>query len=221
MAATREGESCALNTESTTPQRPTRVVGLLGGVASGKSLIAEQLTKLGAKVLDADGAGHVVLETPEVKQALVDRWGQQILADDGRIHRQAVARIVFARTPEGRRELAYLERLTHPRIGAMLREEAAEAAKNGIPLVVLDAAVMTKAGWDEFCDKIVFVEAPREVRIERARKRGWTEEEFTAREAAQESLDQKRERADTIIDNSASPELAQAQVKRLWSTLVG
>ena len=80
---------------------------------------------------------------------------------------------------------------------------------------------MLEAGWHTLCDHIVFVDAPRQVRLARALTRGWTEADFTSREAAQESLDVKRRQADAIIDNSGSLESVQAQVRRLWDSLLG
>jgi dephospho-CoA kinase len=87
-------------------------------------------------------------------------------------------------------------------------------------VAVLDAPLLLEAGWDELCEKIVFVEAPREARLARARARGWGEEDFAAREGAQESLHRKRARADAIIDNSGSPERTQAQVEQFWASLI-
>lgn len=215
------------------------VVGLLGGVASGKSLVAGELVALGAALLDGDRAGHEVLRMPDVERAVRERWGARVFGQDGRIDRSALARIVFAspseptaqahpdasggRTtpPVGNEDLNQLEQITHPRIGALLERRAAELEADGYPVAVLDAPVMLKAGWDHFCDRIVFIEAPLEVRLARARQRGWTPNEFAEREAAQESLNVKRDHADTIIDNSGSPEATRAQVTRLWQSLVG
>ena len=196
-----------------------QIIGILGGVASGKSLVARQLEQLGAVVLDGDALGHEVLRGPEVIGAVRDRWGEKAIAG-GEVDRAAVARIVFADSAEGRRELKFLEELTHPKIGELLRRRLDELAAAGqAPAVVLDAAVMLKAGWDGHCDRIVFVDAPREVRLARACERGWSEEVFSAREAAQESLGAKRERADVVIDNSVSQELTQAQIEHLWHSL--
>jgi dephospho-CoA kinase len=197
-----------------------RVIGLLGGVASGKSLVAKQLADLGAEILDGDRAGHEVLLEPEVEDAARRRWGPEIFSAAGPIDRRALARIVFAPTAAGRAELKYLEELTHPKIALRLKQQAAEMAARGVKLAVLDAPVMLKAGWHRFCDTIVFVEASRETRLNRARQRGWSEEDFNVREAAQESLQQKRERADKILDNSGSADATQSQVMRLWHSLV-
>jgi dephospho-CoA kinase len=198
-----------------------KVVGLLGGVASGKSLVARQLCDLGAGLLDGDRAGHEVLRLPEVERLVRKRWGNAVFAADGHVDRRALAQVVFTPPPDGPRELEHLERITHPKITNRLREQAATLAAAGMSVAVLDAPVMLKAGWNEFCDSIVFVDASREVRQARAQQRGWSQEDFAAREAAQESLDVKRRLADTIIDNSGSTSDTRAQVERLWQSLVG
>lgn len=227
-----------------------KVIGLLGGIASGKSFVAELFRQRGAVVLDGDRAGHEVLHDKEVKLAVRDRWGSGVFGPDGEIDRKALASKVFApptatadspsapnldkrgagqssagdgatSSPPGPGELAYLEQLTHPRIAARLAQQVQAAVENGAPAVVVDAAVMIKAGWDAMCDTIIFVDSPREVRLERARGRGWTEEEFTRREAAQEDLVVKRARADVIIDNAGTPEATSAQVERFWQSLHG
>jgi dephospho-CoA kinase len=102
-----------------------------------------------------------------------------------------------------------------------LRKQAIVLAAAGRPIGVLDAPVMLKAGWDKLCDTIVFVDASNELRLARALGRGWSQGEFAAREAAQESLELKRRLADMIIDNSGPPETTRAHVERLWHLLVG
>lgn len=203
-----------------TSRRAMRVIGIVGGVASGKSRVAEQLRGLGAVVLDADRAGHEVLHEEEVRRALRERWGEEIFNDRGEIHRAAVARIVFAAPPRGPRERTFLEQITHPRIGARLREQAAEAERRGAPAVVLDAALLLEAGWHSLCDHILFVSAPRDLRWRRARQRGWSEAEFRAREAAQLPVEEKRRRAEHVIDNSGSEAETDRQVRRWWRSRV-
>jgi len=241
-----------------------KTLGLLGGVASGKSLVSGQLADLGAVVLDADRAGHEALRLPCVEEAARQRWGNKVFGPDGHVDRRSLAKIVFAPPPDGPKERKFLEDLTHPEIGRRLLAQV-EALKGGSlpsfnpeptatagtgttqgavaggsglndkdtadprpttggtapPLAVLDAALILEAGWDKLCDYLVLIDVPNEMRMARALKRGWTEEDFAAREAAQESLDCKRPRADLIIDNSGSAEHTQAQVQRLWQFLVG
>lgn len=197
------------------------VIGLLGGIASGKSLVARHLVQLGAGLLDGDRTGHEVLQGPEIVQALRQRWGERVMNAEGGIDRREVAKIVFAPTADGARELQYLEELTHPKIGQLLQARAAEMAASGqYRALVLDAPVMLEAGWHTFCDRIVFVEAPRPVRLARAMSRGWSETDFAAREAVQESMDVKRRHADIMIDNSRSEEFTRDQVEHFWRSLV-
>lgn len=196
------------------------IVGLLGGVASGKSLVARQLAALGAAVLDADRAGHEVLRLPQVEAAARARWGDAVFGPDGRIDRARLARVVFADPPAGAPQREYLEQLTHPEIGKLLARQAEAMAASGIRVAVVDAPLLLEAGWDKLCDTLLFVDAPREARLARALARGWTKEEFAAREGAQESPDGKRARADVVVDNSASPQRTQAQVERFWHSLI-
>ncbi|MCL6501062.1 MAG: dephospho-CoA kinase [Pirellulales bacterium] len=192
------------------------VVGLIGGVASGKSLVARYFCECGAQLVDGDRAGHAVLDEPEVRAALRARYGPAVFGPDGRVVRPALARIVFGPPPAGPCELAFLEEVTHPRIEKVLQARLEELAASGTQVAVLDAAVMLKAGWDRFCDKMVFVAAPYETRLQRALARGWTPEEFAAREAAQEPIEEKRKAAALLIDNSGTPEQTRQQVLRLW-----
>lgn len=198
----------------------TKVVGIVGGVASGKSFVAKKFQKLGAGVLDADRAGHEVLRVPEIILAARDRWGDKILGPDGQIDRKALAAIVFASEAKASAELEHLEKLTHPLIATCLEQQLYEYNQAGIPIAVLDAPVLLKAGWDRFCDRIVYVDSPREIRLARAKARGWSQAEFERREAAQESLDAKRDAADVVIDNSGSAEATEAQVASVWQSLV-
>lgn len=198
-----------------------QVIGILGGVASGKSLLTRHLAELGAGVLDADRAAHEVLRMPQIEAAARARWGEHVFGPDGRIDRARLARVVFAPGPEAGGERRFLEQRTHPEIGRRLAEQAARLSAGGTPVAVLDAPLLLEAGWDSVCDRLIFVDAPRPVRLARALARGWSEEDFAAREAAQASLDNKRNRADVIVDGSGSPEQLRAQAERLWYTLVG
>ncbi len=198
-------------------QNSKLVIGLIGGIGSGKSAVADAFARRGAKVIVADALGHEALCQPDVRSKLVARWGPGILDANGEVSRRAVAGIVFAKTPGARDELRALEALVFPWIERRAREEI--AAGQGDPhtrLVVLDAAVMLEAGWNRVCDRLVYVHAPREVRLRRlAEGRGWSAKEVEQRESAQLSLTEKATRADDTVDNSGSPAEAQRQVDGL------
>ena len=196
------------------------VIGVTGGIASGKSLVAQQLGRLGAEVLEADQIGHAVLRDPAVRAALHARWGAGVLDAAGEIRRSAVAEKVFAPPPDGPRELAFLEQVTHPRIAAHLHDRLRALAQQGdVPVVVLDAAVLYKAGWDAYCNIIIFVDADSAVRAVRARQRGWSDQQWQAREAAQPALASQRARADVVLDNSGTREQLHAHVEKFWQSL--
>ena len=110
-----------------------KLIGLLGGVASGKSMVAEMFRRLGAEVLDADRVGHEVLRMPAVRAAVGGRWGKDVIGPDGEVNRPALAKIVFAPPPDGPRELAELERITHPEIRRRLQAKSAELGSPGAP----------------------------------------------------------------------------------------
>ena len=198
---------------------PTKVpiVGIVGGIASGKSLVAAQLERQGAVVVDADKVAHDVLKLDEVKALVRKRWGQAVFGKDGQIDRQALGKIVFAPAPDGPRELKYLESLTHPRIGRLVLERVGQLSEQGsAAAIVLDVPLLFESGWNKICDKTIFVDAERTLRESRAALRGWTPEDFARREAAQESLETKRTQADVVIDNSGTPQETQHQIDRVW-----
>ena len=214
-------------------------VGLVGGIASGKSLVAEHFGKLGAHILDADKAGHDVLLMQPVIDKLVERWGPRILNDE-QIDRSAIARIVFAQPIDavqsdadhtsadsegeattGSVELTYLESVTHPAIAELLSRQIDEVREIGeCPVIVLDAAVMFKAGWDKICERVIFVDSPVEQREIRAISRGWTKDQFHSRERSQLPLDEKKRRSDIVIDNSGSIQKTHKQVEEVWHSLL-
>ncbi len=197
-----------------------KVIGLTGGVASGKSAVAAELARHGAVVADADRWGHETLREPAVRAALHARWGTSVLDASGEIDRRAVARLVFAPPPDGPRERAFLERATHPRMTARLAAWLAQRAAQGdVPAVVLDAPLLYTAGWAPLCDVILFVEADSAIRAARARGRGWTDAQWQAREAAQPSLSYQRGRADLAVSNSGTREDLAAQVAAIWPRL--
>lgn len=196
------------------------VVGITGGIASGKTFVARELSERGARILQADRVGHAVLRLPAVKQSLYARWGGQVFASRdvrGCVDRAVVARRVFAPPPDGPRELAFLESVTHPLIGAQLAKHLQRWRTQGrIAVAVLDAPVLYKAGWERYCDYVVFVDAPLTVRAARAAERGWSLSQLLARQAAQPDLPLQRQRADAVIDNGGSQSETRRQVDALW-----
>jgi dephospho-CoA kinase len=196
-------------------------IGLVGGVASGKSAVSAALARRGAVVFDADKIGHRVLDEPDTRDELVDRWGTSILDAAGRISRDAVAERVFGNSPEAAAERQFLEQTLHPRIRQRILSDIAALPDQGTPAVVIDAPLLLESGWDNACNAVVMVEAPVAIRRQRALARGWTPAEFTRREAAQLPIEEKRARATHTLDNSGSLADLDQQVSGLWAAIVG
>lgn len=195
------------------------IVGIAGGIASGKSAVSSVFEQWGAFILDADRTGHLVLEEPDVRNEIRKIWGDSVFQKDGSINRRALGEIVFS--PERTDDLKELERITHPRIRSHLERKVSDLKKSGeYPIVILDAPVMFKAGWGQFCDQIVFIDSNFEDRCHRAMKRGWTEQELRRREAAQVALETKRMKADWVIQNTGSLDELRDQARNIWEQLV-
>ena len=186
------------------------VIGLVGAIGAGKSTAARCFAARGGHAIDADALGHDALRQPGVVAALVGLWGEGIRKPDGTLDRREIGRIVFANPAERNA----LEAAVFPYIGERTRQEIAAAQANpAVAFVVLDAAVLLEAGWGDMVDKLVYVDAPREVRVARlAARSGWTAADLTAREAAQWPSDKKRAQADGVLVNDAGPAELQHQV---------
>ena len=198
-----------------------KTIGLVGGVASGKSRVAQMLVDLGAGLVDADRAGHAVLaEDADVQQALRERWGDAVFAADGSVDRRAVARLVFGEGKAAETERRFLEGLVHPQIGMRLAADRDRLVAEGKQVVVVDAALLFEANWRPICDVVLFVDTPRNVRLERARKRGWSEADFAWREAAQWPVEKKRRHADAVISNAGTEAELRVSVDEFWKQCV-
>lgn len=191
--------------------KPT--IGLIGAIGAGKTTAARLLAARGGRLVNADAIGHEALEVPEIRDAIAARWGQSVFAPDGKLDRRAIARIVFADS----HERGALEGLVFPYIrqraySEMVRAQSEPAAR----FIVLDAAVMLEAAWDDSCDRIIYVDAPRDVRLARlAARSNWTSDQLAAREAAQWPAVDKMKRANAVVVNDGDEANLQEQLDRL------
>jgi len=202
-----------------------KTIGLIGGIASGKSAVSAALARRGAKVFDADKIGHQLLDEPEVRNELVERWGPDLLDESSRVDRKKIAARVFQNTDESADELKWLEELLHPLIRQRIEREIADIGRHwhlasAPSAIVIDAPLLLESGWNEACDVIALVDCPREERLRRALDRGWTPEEFTRRELSQMPIEQKRRWATHVIDNSGTLADLQTQVDQFWNDAV-
>ncbi|WP_428303750.1 dephospho-CoA kinase [Lacipirellula sp.] len=195
-------------------------IGLIGGIASGKSAVAAALAKRGAVIYDADRIGHSVLQRPAVRDELVARRGAGILDGAGGLSRPAIAKLVFGDTPAAKANRQHLEELLHPLIRAQIEAEIRQLPDTDVPAVVIDAPLLLESGWNEVCQAVAFVDTPREQRLTRAEQnRGWSAEEFARREASQMPIEQKKGWSTHIIRNDGSLSELDAEVDRFWSAV--
>ncbi len=201
----------------TDARQKTFVVGLVGGIASGKSKVADMFASLGAAVIDADRLGHDILQLPLIARQLTRQFGPSILDDAGGINRHELGKLVFGNAPESAQRLKKLEELLHPQIYAeAIRELKRLLASATRPsAIIIDAPLLLEAEWAPLCDLILFVDTPVEVRRGRAALRGWSPEHFDSREQTQWSLDAKRRAATHIIDGTADDTCLRSTITRL------
>jgi dephospho-CoA kinase len=200
---------------------PKPVIGLVGAIGAGKSTAAQCFADRGGLVIDADALGHDALRQLNIVGRIVARWGEGVQKPDCSLDRRAIARIVFANQDE----LTALEEIVFPYIASRSLQEIERAmTEPAVPFVVLDAAVLFEAAWNKSVDRIVYVDAPREVRLARlAARSGWSEADLAAREAAQLPSQEKIAQADAVIVNAAGHAELQVQVDRLlveWGLLI-
>lgn len=197
-ALARARDAIAGRSSDTRPTRPI-IIGLAGGVASGKSAVAAELAALGCTVCDSDADARRALDRPDVRSQIMQWWGGETFDDQGHADRTKIAAIVFKDPAQRTR----LERLVHPIVHAERAKQIEQAARRGAPAVVIDAPLLFEAGVDRECDAVVFVDTPREVRLARAvDARGWDEHEFDRREQAQMPVEEKRAKARFAIVNT-------------------
>lgn len=198
------------------------LVGLTGGIGSGKSTVARRLASQGAHVVDADAVAREVVAAGEPAVAeIAARFGNEVVTPDGELDRAAVATIVFA-DPDSRAEL---EAIMHPRIGARIAERLAahadaERREERPRLVVLDHPLLVETGQADTVAEVVVVTAPEELRVRRVvADRGMQPEEARARIRAQASDDRRGAAADHVIVNDGDLDHLHAQVDRVHAVL--
>ncbi len=191
-----------------------KVIGIAGGIASGKSTIAEMLESLGADVIDADKICHQLINTEDIVHEITQRWGKHIQDNHGKIKRHALAEIVFS----DRVEVSALNSIIHPKAIEQIKSRIAKLKDDAATkAIVLDAALLVESNLIDICDITLFVDTKRntcKTRVQNSRK--WHLDEITKREKFQGLLQQKREIADVIINNNNSKEDTTNQVKDFW-----
>lgn len=195
------------------------VIGLTGGIASGKSFVASCLVRLGAQPIDADRIAHEVLCNPNVVSRIVGQWGDSVLDQSGKIDRSLLGEKVFSDSANSKAQLELLESITHPEIRRRILERLEELKSlPGVELIVLDIPLLFEGGWEQECDEVIFVDASLDVRKQRAAARGWDDDELQTREESQIPVAEKKSKASWTIDNSGIERETVAQLLEFLRT---
>lgn len=204
IPTSRQSDSKLTPPVTCSDDNPGLIVGVIGGIASGKSEVSKLLEEKGACVFPADAVGHRLLGRPDIRERIIDLFGVGCLDENGVIDRKHLAKVFFSGPSD---QLTRLEAILHP----VIRQQAVEAIKafrkdRSKPMLILDVPLLIEAGWESLCDKVIFVDAPLEIRLANAMRRGWSDEELFARERTQLPLDKKKESATDIVQNVGSVE---------------
>src|SRR5262245_29711627 len=195
-----------------------RVVGLTGGIGTGKSTVSAMLRELGATVIDADEATRAVqARGSDGLRQLVAEFGAGILTPEGDLDRARLAEIAF-RDPEARQRL---NGIVHPLVRRWMAERQQEAAERGGPVVVMDIPLLFEARGAGAFETVLLVYAPEEVQLDRlVRLRGMGEDQARARIAAQMPIEEKRALASHVIENTGDLETLRREVERAWAAIL-
>ena len=191
-----------------------KVIGITGGIASGKSTIAKILGSLGASVISADKICHRLVNTKSMSQKIINRWGDHVQDKYGKIERHKLGKIVFA----DKKELTALNRIIHPEAIKQIKNRIAKLRNESTTVaIVLDAALLVESNLIDICDITLYVDTRKntcKARVKNSRK--WPSGEITKREKFQSSLREKRGIADIVISNNQHQADTLKQVKDFW-----
>ncbi len=209
--------------DKTAPHGTPRVIGLTGGIASGKTSVTQHLATKCAHIIHADGLGHeVIAPGGDAYREVIEAFGPEIVGADKTIDRRKLGAIVFG----NKEKLQTLNRISHPRMAARMAQDIAAVRSlppaGRPPVIVLEAAILLEAHWNTLCDLVWAVEAPTELSISRLMARSnLSLEAAQARLSAQITNEERAARADRVIKNSGSMDFLLAQVDLLWQEAVG
>lgn len=195
-----------------------RMVGLTGGIASGKSTVSQILRELGAQIIDADLVAREVVEPGTPGLVAIAARFPGVVGDDGRLDRARLGARIFA----DREERAALNEIIHPLIHEAVLQKTQALAGQGTTTIVYDAPLLIENGLHHAMDQVILVAAPREVQVRRLMARnGLSEQEANSRIDSQLPLEEKRRHATHIVENAGSLEETRAQVERIWEAING
>ncbi|MHC4266441.1 MAG: dephospho-CoA kinase [Planctomycetota bacterium] len=195
------------------------IIGILGGICSGKSAVAQEFAKLGCDVIDADKIAHELLETAPIKQEVINYFSPSILNSTGSINHNALANFAFS----SQEKLAQLNNIIHPKVLSRVEQLIEQYTKTpGVKAIVLDMPLLLEVDWDRKCDVLIFVSCDYAERLKRAKKKALLDEnQLKVRENFQISLDKKANIADNAVNNNSGFSALAKQVSEIFSYIMG
>jgi dephospho-CoA kinase len=194
-----------------------KVIGLTGGIGSGKSTVAGFTAELGAVVIDADKVGHEAFKPDtELWREVVAAFGTEVLKSNGEIDRNKLGEMVFGNP----KLLSRLNQITHPRMYDMVKSQIEEYQRQGVNVVVLEAPLLLEAGWTSLVDEVWVTVVPESTVLRRLKeKEGLSQQQSLARIRSQLPSEERVKHADVVIDTDCSLDELKAKVKELWRKL--
>lgn len=194
------------------------VIGILGGIASGKSTVAKELENRGCAVIDADAIAKQFLQTDDVKQQIRNGFGDSVFDAEGRVDRAKLAEMVFT----DRASVEAINAIVHPKVLKRTEELISQYQNDSrVKAIVLDAPLLLEAGWEKRCDKLIFVNCDRLIKLERASKKGVLDEnQLKKRENFQISLDKKAKISHYMVDNNNGLSELTKQIGEIFPALI-
>ena len=193
------------------------IIGILGGIGSGKSTVSAEFAKLGCKVIDADKIAHDMLDEIQVREQVVAILGKDVLNSQGAIDRGKIAEIVF----KDSEKLAGLTKILHPLILKKTEELIEQYNRdNQCKAIVLDMPLLVEVGWEKRCDRLIFVDCDEKIRDNRAKIKGFEKNNLKNREKFQISLDKKKALADNTVNNNSDFSALVRQIAEIFSYIL-
>ncbi len=194
-----------------------KVIGLTGGICSGKSTVSQFLAELGAVIIDADKVGHLAFKPDtDAWREVVAAFGKGVLAPNGEVDRKKLSELVF----ENYEALSRLNKIMHPRILEMVKKQIEDCLRKGAAVVVLEATLLVEAGWKPLVDEVWLTVASEATALKRLKERsGLSEKEGLARIRSQPLPEERIKHADIVIDTNCALEELKARVRELWHRL--
>jgi len=194
-----------------------KVIGLTGGIGSGKSTVSQLLAELGAVIIDADKVGHKAYKPDtDIWREVVAAFGRQILTPSGDIDRKKLGEIVFGNSES----LSRLNQIMHPRMYALVKTELEGHRRQGVDVAVLEAPLLMEAGWAALVDEVWVTVAPESTVLRRLKEySGLSEQQSLARIRSQLSSAEREKHADVVINNDGDLNELKSKVEKLWQAL--